>query len=140
MTTAQDQFEGLAGFLLALRRFLAFSEGVASVSGVTNQQYQAMLAIKTQPGGVAQIKDFADQMLIRHNGAVQLADRLVAADLVERRNAPDDRRGVLLALTEKGERTLATLAAAHLPKLREHESLLADSLKQLRRIPTGATR
>jgi DNA-binding MarR family transcriptional regulator len=125
---------------LAVRRFLAFSEGGASESGVTNPQYQAMLAIKTPPGGMAQVKDFTDQMLIRHNGAVQLADRLVAADLVERRSAPDDQRGVLLALTEKGERTQATLAAAHLPKLRKHESLLADLLKQLRRIPTGATR
>jgi DNA-binding MarR family transcriptional regulator len=137
MTMGQDQFEGLAGFRLALRRFLAFSEVAARAAGVTSQQYQAMLAIKTQPGGLILIKDLADHMLIRHNGAVQLVDRLVAAGLAERRSAPGDRRAVLVALTDQGEEAVSLLATAHLPELLKHETLLADSLKRLRRIPVG---
>jgi DNA-binding MarR family transcriptional regulator len=138
MTIAHDVYEGLAGFRLALRRFLAFSEVTASAAGVTSQQYQAMLAIKTHPGAEILIKDLADQLLIRHNGAVQLVDRLVAAGLAERRTAPGDRRSVLVTLTEKGEDVLATVAAAHVPELLKHATLLADSLKRLRRIPSGA--
>ena len=137
VSLAPDQYEGLAGFRLALRRFLAFSEGAARKAGVTSQQYQAMLAIKIQPGGAILIKDLAEQMMIKHHGAVQLVDRLVLAGLAERRAATNDRRGVLVALTDKGEAALSVMAAANLPELLKHETLLADSLKRLRRIPNG---
>jgi DNA-binding MarR family transcriptional regulator len=140
VSLVRSQYEGLAGFRLALRRFLAFSEVATRAAGVTSQQYQAMLTIKAHPEGVVLIKDLADQMLIRHNGAVQLVDRLVSAGMAERRAAPDDRRAVLVSLTERGEEVLAALAAAHLPELLKHETLLADSLKRLRRIPDGRAR
>ncbi|MDR3511548.1 MAG: MarR family transcriptional regulator [Caulobacteraceae bacterium] len=131
---AQDQFEGLAGFRLALRRFLAFSEVATLAAGVTSQQYQAMLVIKTHPEGRIPIKDLADQLLIKHNGAVQLVDRLVSAGMAVRLSAPSDRRSVLVALTSGGEAMLAELAAAQVPELLKHETLLADSLRRLRRI------
>jgi DNA-binding MarR family transcriptional regulator len=135
---AKSQYDGLAGFRLALRRFLAFSEVATRAAGVTSQQYQAMLAIKTQGGDGMLIKDLADQMLIKHNGAVQLVDRLAAAGMVERLAAPGDRRGVLAALTPRGEEVLAELAATHMRELLKHETLLADSLKRLRRISSQA--
>jgi DNA-binding MarR family transcriptional regulator len=137
---ASEQYEGLAGFRLALRRFLALSDVAAREAGVTSQQYQALLTVKTQPGGEAQIKAIADQMLIKHHGAVQLVDRLVSAGLVVRRSATSDRRGVVVALTSKGEDALAALSAAQLPELIKHGALLADSLKRLRRIPSGELR
>ena len=140
VSLASEQYEGLAGFRLALRRFLALSDVAAREAGVTSQQYQALLAVKTQPGGEAQIKAIADQMLIKHHGAVQLVDRLVSAGLVVRRSATSDRRGVVVALTSKGEDALAALSAAQLPELIKHGALLTDSLKRLRRIPSGELR
>jgi DNA-binding MarR family transcriptional regulator len=127
-------YEGLAGFRYALRRFLAFSEVVTSAAGITPQQYQALLVIKIAPGAAVMIKDLADQLLLQHHGAVQLIDRLVKAALAERRHSPTDGRSVLVAMTAKGEKLLEDLAATHVRELLKQEPLLAESLKQLRRM------
>jgi DNA-binding MarR family transcriptional regulator len=127
-------YEGLARFRYALRRFLAFSEAVTRSAGVTPQQYQALLVIKSAPEGATMIKGLADQMLLQHHGAVQLIDRLVNADLVERRHSPTDGRSVLVAMTAKGESLLEQLASSHIKELLKQEPLLAESLKRLRRM------
>jgi DNA-binding MarR family transcriptional regulator len=127
-------YESLAEFRLVLRRFLAFSEAETREAGVTSVQYQAMLAIKTYPGGTMMIRDLAEQMLLQHHGAVQLVDRLARAALVTRVPSPTDRRGVLVGLTPDGEALLERLAALHRRELLRHERLLADSLRRLREI------
>jgi DNA-binding MarR family transcriptional regulator len=130
-------YEGLAGFRHALRRFLAFSEAITEAAGVTPQQYQAMLVIKTYPDKEIMIRALAEQMLLVPNGAVQLVDRLVSADLVERRQSQIDRRSVLVALTPKGAILLERLAADHVEELLKREPLLAESLGRLRRMGLG---
>lgn len=127
-------YEGLAGFRYAMRRFLAFSEVIAGAAGITSQQYQAMLVIKTHPGGAVSIKELAEQMLLLPNGAVQMVDRLAAAGFVERTPSPVDRRSVLVGLTKEGSRLLEQLAADHSRELLNREPLLAESLRRLRRM------
>ena len=80
------------------------------------------------------IRDFAREMLLQHNGAVQMVDRLVAGGLVERRHSPTDARSVLVSLTENGTAVLERLAAQHLVELLRQEPLLAKSLRGLRDI------
>jgi DNA-binding MarR family transcriptional regulator len=127
-------YEGLAGFRLALRRFLAFSEAASREAGITPGQYQALLVIKTHPGGAIMIRELADQMLLQHHGAVQLVDRLARAGLVSRRPSRVDRRSVLVGLTAKGGALLRRLATVHQRELLRHEPLLAESLRRLRQI------
>jgi DNA-binding MarR family transcriptional regulator len=86
------------------------------------------------PDRAIMIRDLAREMLLRPNGAVQLADRLVDAGLAARRQSPADRRSVLLAMTAKGARLLEDLAADHLQGMLQQEQLLAESLKRLRRL------
>ena len=125
-------YEGLAAFRHALRQFLAYSEAMARELGVTPQQYQVLLLIKTHPDGAIMIRDIADQMLLQHNGAVQLIDRLVNAGLVERQHSPTDRRSVLVTMTAQGQKLLEHLASNHLKELLKREPLLAESLRRLR--------
>jgi DNA-binding MarR family transcriptional regulator len=127
-----DHYRGLAGFRLALRRFLAASEAISKAGGVTQQQYQALLAIKTWPEPAMMIRDLADQLLLTHHAAVQLVNRLESARLVERRRSPNDGRSVLLGLTPPGEALMDVLAAQHLNELLRQEPLLARSLRRLR--------
>jgi len=109
----------LATFRLALRRFLHFSESAAARVGLTGQQHQAMLVLRSREGRApVTINDLARQLLIRHNSAVGLVDRLVAQGLVARNHTPEDRRKVWLRLTRKGEGVLGNLAALHRLKLR----------------------
>ncbi|HEX2651606.1 MAG TPA: MarR family transcriptional regulator [Burkholderiales bacterium] len=113
-----DDYERLAAFRHAVRQFLHFSESVASGVGLTGQQYQAMLAIRSMNGrGQVTINDLARQLLIRHNSAVGLVDRLVAQGLMIRERVPEDRRKARLKLSPKGEQLLGRLASVHRVKL-----------------------
>jgi len=59
MSLDPEQYRSLAGFRLALRRFMAGAEDVSRGAGVTQQQYQAMLAIKTWPSETMTMGDLA---------------------------------------------------------------------------------
>ena len=109
----------LAAFRYALRSFLHFSEAATARVGLTGQQYQAMLVVRSrEEGPPVSIAGLAGELLIKHNSAVGLADRLVAQGLMLRERAPGDRRIVQLRLTQKGERILGRLARVHRAKLR----------------------
>lgn len=116
--TKQD-YESLAAFRAAIRRFARFSEEGARSVGITPQQHQAMLAIMGQPGRQwASIGEIAEFLQLKHHTAVGLIDRCVAAGLVERGADPDDRRQVRVTLTGKGEALLRTLSTRNLRELK----------------------
>jgi DNA-binding MarR family transcriptional regulator len=120
---SDQDYATLAAFRHALRRFAAFSETEAKAVGLTHQQHQALLAIKGRPSqgpapdglGVGEI---ADHLLVRHNTAVELVDRLAEAGLVQRHPDPADRRRILVTLTGRAEALLRRLSAAHVRELR----------------------
>lgn len=122
----------LSDFRFALRRFLAFSESAAKQAGLTPQQHQALLTIKgAQDADSVSIRLLAERLLINHNTAVELVDRLVAAGLVERSRDAEDRRRARLELTDIAERRLQSLSAAHLKELQTVRPALMNLLKQL---------
>jgi DNA-binding MarR family transcriptional regulator len=137
MTVSQKQFEALAGFRSALRRFLAFSEEATGAAGVTGQQYQALVAIKARPRGTMRLGALADDLLLKKHGAVQLVDRMEVAGLVERRAAKTDARVVNVVLTPKGERMVQALAALHLEQLARRKKQFAEILRQMKRVSTA---
>ena len=111
---SQSEYEALAAFRAALRRFLRFSEQAAREAGLTPQQHQLLLAVKGQPAREwASVSDLAEALQIRHHAAVGLVDRCERADLVQRTPDPEDRRQVRVGLTVKGEEVLARLSARH---------------------------
>lgn len=125
-----SEYEVLAGFRHTLRRFLSFSETAAAEVGLAPQQYQALLAIKGRPGrDMVTINELAQLLLIKHNSAVGLVDRLEAEGLVRRSTAPEDRRKVNLRLTAKGKRIFERLAVAHRDELRRIGPHLGEFLQ-----------
>ena len=129
----------LAGFRYALRAFLHFSESAAAGLGLTAQQYQAMLALRGFPEDRAiAINDLAQHLLIKHNTAVGLVDRLDKQGLVARRASPVDGRQVYLRLTAKGERMLERLAAVHREELHRIGPQLEQLLHQIGHVPETA--
>jgi DNA-binding MarR family transcriptional regulator len=124
-------YEALAAFRGALRQFLAFSEAAAGAEGVPPQQHQALLAIKGAPGAeTISVGDLAERLMVRHNTAVELSDRLAAAGLITRAQAADDRRRILLRLTPKAEAVLERLSESHLKELRQITPLLIELLRR----------
>ncbi|MBS0473105.1 MAG: MarR family transcriptional regulator [Proteobacteria bacterium] len=121
----------LADFRHVLRQFHAFSEERATDLGLAPQQHQALLTIKGCGSAAPTVGDLARHLVIRHNSAVGLVNRLVSAGLVARHADPDDRRRVSLTLTEDGETLLAKLTTTHRAELRRIAPLLRELLQQL---------
>jgi len=133
----KSDYEALAEFRYALRKFLGFSEDAASKHGVTPQQYQALLAIEGFPGrNWVTIGELAEQMRIAHHSAVGLADRMEAIKLVKRSTARDDRRRVRVSLSSKGLKLLDKLYRVHRNEVRSCGPQLTALLqKAAARIP-----
>lgn len=122
---ATRDYAQLAAFRHTLRRFLRFSEMAAAQVGLTSQHYQAMLVVRGCPEDLRiTINDLAQQLLIKHNSAVELVDRLAEEDLVMREASSTDRRKVELRLTGRGRQVLAKLAAMHRRELQRIGPLL----------------
>ena len=122
--TTRD-YAQLAAFRHALRRFLRFSEAAAAEAGLTGQHYQAMLIVRGWPEDRSvTVNDLAQQLFIKHNSAVGLADRLAREKLIVREHSRGDRRKVELHLTHRGRQVLAKLAAEHRRELRQIGPLL----------------
>jgi DNA-binding MarR family transcriptional regulator len=113
------QYEALAAFRYALRKFLHFSESAARAAGLTPQQHQALLAIRGFPGrSQVTVGELAERLQLRHHSAVGLIDRLMLEKLVTRAPSNQDRRKVLIALTKRGDDTLERLSALHRKQLK----------------------
>jgi DNA-binding MarR family transcriptional regulator len=138
MSLDSERYRSLAEFRLALRRFTAGAEAISRAAGVTQQQYQALLAIKTWPSEVMTMGDLADQLLLTHHAAVRLVNRMSAAGLAERAPSSTDRRTVRLRLTLDGETVVDKLAALHLREVLSQEPRLTRSLRRLKRISAEA--
>jgi DNA-binding MarR family transcriptional regulator len=111
-------FESLATFRYQIRRFLRFSKDLLSSEDLTPDQYQALLAIRAfSSNGKLSIRELAEQLQVRHHSTVGIVDQLVAREAVVRQIASDDRRKILLTLTERGEELVQRLAPLHQQEL-----------------------
>jgi DNA-binding MarR family transcriptional regulator len=118
-------YAALLAFRTALRRFNHWSEQQARTVGLTHAQHQLLLAIKGHTGPKAPtIGEVADHLLLRHHSAVELANRVQAADLIERQRDSTDARVVRLVLTRKGEECLEKLTQLHVGELHQLAPML----------------
>jgi DNA-binding MarR family transcriptional regulator len=126
-------YEALAAFRYSLRTFLAFSADAAGDAGLSPRQHQALLAIKgASEQESLSVQELASRLLINHNSAVELTDRLVEGRLVKRVRDNADGRRVKIMLTAKAERLLESLSEAHLKELDAIRPALLRLLRQLR--------
>jgi DNA-binding MarR family transcriptional regulator len=119
-TMAQPRGIGKADYIqlfscrLVLRRFLSTSVKVARHLGLTGQQHELLLAIKSQPErDWSSMGELAESLGIRHSSAVELVERCEQMGLVLRQQNPNNRRQVRVSLTENAEALLLRLAGWH---------------------------
>jgi DNA-binding MarR family transcriptional regulator len=125
-------YKFLADFRYELRRFQAFSHQAAKDAGLTGQQHQALLAIRG--GGLITVGDLAKKLLVAHNTAAELTDRMIGRDLLRRQPDSDDRRRVLLQLTQNGERRLKALSKVHLQAIQTVAPALLRFCRSLKKL------
>ncbi|MBM0104885.1 winged helix DNA-binding protein [Steroidobacter sp. S1-65] len=123
------EYQALASFRYALRRYLAAVGRNARSAGLTAQQHQALLSIRAgYPGReVISVTELADHLLIKNHSALELAERLRDLGLIQCDRCDEDRRKVMLSITPKGETTLRKLAAGSLREL----ALISGQMRSL---------
>ena len=115
----ESDLRALAAFRYELRCFLAFSEQAARAHGIEPQQHQLLLAIGGLPTGQhPNIRTLAHRLCVQHHSAVALVDKLEQRDLVRRERSTQDRREVLVRLTDPGRALLQQLSRLHRDHLR----------------------
>lgn len=129
LPVSDSDYRALAQFRFLIRHFLAVSERIARVHGLSPQQHQCLLAIAGRPVSTEPtIGYLAARLMIEHHSAVELVDRLAEGGFVERRPNEADRRQVLVVLTPQGEAILANLSASHREELRVLAPRLVEAL------------
>jgi DNA-binding MarR family transcriptional regulator len=112
-------YETLASFRYALRKFLRFSDDAARSAGMTPHQHQLLLVVRGWPGDTRpSITDVAEWLQLRHHSAVELVQRAAANGLVTVRHDDADGRRQLLQLTALGRRRLTEVSLANRDELR----------------------
>lgn len=133
LTTAE--YQALGAFRQALRRFLAFSEAGAKAQGLTPQQHQALLAVRAHPGPAGMtVSQLAAWLGIKTHSALGLVDRMVERGLLARAAAAEDRRRVVLSLTETGRRKLESIARNNLGQLQTNLPAFTELTKALEQL------
>jgi DNA-binding MarR family transcriptional regulator len=130
-----DDYEALANFRYAMRKFLSFSKRTLKAEAqLTPEQYEVLLALKacSAENGFT-ISDLSERLQVRHHSAVSLVDRLEDTGLIRRRQGATDRRQVFLQLTTKGSQLLAKVAALHRNEMRVRSPEMIEALVRLRK-------
>jgi DNA-binding MarR family transcriptional regulator len=125
------EYQRLLAFRILLRRFDQWSTRKALDSGLTHAQHQLLLAIRGHADHRGPtVGQVAQDLLVRHHTAVELADRTEELGLISRTRDLDDRRVVRLTLTAKGRRRIRSLSAAHLDELCQLAPILSALVEQ----------
>jgi DNA-binding MarR family transcriptional regulator len=84
---------------------------------------------RTGPPYQLRPSDFTGSLMLTSSGTTKRLDRLERAGLVERTADPDDRRGVIITLTEAGHELIDRVTEAHMA----NESRLLEGLSPAER-------
>ena len=126
-----EDFRTQAAVRAAIRGFAHFTEKVVQGAGLTPQQHQVLVSLCAAEGGELSIGELANKLMLRHHSVSGLADRLEALGLVDRARGKEDRRIVVLRLTDKARALMGSLSHIHREELRRIRPLLISLLSQL---------
>ncbi len=80
--------------------------------------FDLMAQLERKPHGMT-LSELSQRMMVTNGNVTGLVDRLLAEEIISRRQHKSDRRSYIVSLTEKGRRQFARMA-------KEHEDWIAD--------------
>lgn len=130
----EEDYDAMASFRYAVRKFLSFSKQVLAAEGLTPEQYEALLALKAFSVSTGlTIGDLSERLQVKHHTVVGLLNKMAASGLIRREPGVVDRRQVFVRLTSEGERLLGQVAVIHRGELRVRSSELIGALLRLQK-------
>jgi DNA-binding MarR family transcriptional regulator len=109
---------------------------VKDVADLSLLEYQALFRLQIASGHPLHMSEIASQLINSPSGMTRIADRLEKVGLIERATPQDNRRVVLVKLTDRGREVLSEADRAFRDALRESFSshLSEGELAELRRL------
>lgn len=131
--TAAEAWEELFRAQVTLMRRFEHGDDFAPLS---SREYDVLFQLSRGDGGAIRLRELTDFILISQPSVSRMVDRLATRGLVERRAAPDDGRGVVVALTEEGARLQREIGRNHVRSIRRYVggALDEDELRTLQRL------
>ncbi|RAN73533.1 hypothetical protein B5P43_30355 [Bacillus sp. SRB_336] len=86
---------------------------------VGSRDYDVLFNLSRCPTGWLRLNELNDNVLLTQPSISRLVERLEARGLVQRRTPDDDRRGVLIGLTEAGAALQKEVGRAHVQNIRQ---------------------
>jgi DNA-binding MarR family transcriptional regulator len=109
---------------------------VREAAGLSLPEFEALLRLQVATGHPLQMSEIASQLINSPSGMTRIADRLEKDGLIARETPPDNRRVVLVRLTERGREVLEKADIAFRQALADSFSdhLSVDDVADLRRL------
>jgi DNA-binding MarR family transcriptional regulator len=109
---------------------------VKEVADLTLPEYEALFRLQIASGHPLHMSEIASQLINSPSGMTRIADRLEKDGLIQRETPRDNRRVVLIKLTDRGRKVLGEADEAFREALRQSfSSHLSDGeLAELRRL------
>jgi DNA-binding MarR family transcriptional regulator len=96
-------------------------------AGIPLRWYDALIHLEETPDGL-RMNELAERILYSKSGFTRVVDRLEEAGLVRRVRPENDRRSILVVLTDQGRKTLEQARRHHRHAIEQHFSRhLADT-------------
>jgi DNA-binding MarR family transcriptional regulator len=105
----RKRHDPLIPFWSGVHRFLWVRRQFAKGAGLSNNQYELLLAVKACEDKRPNIAFMADRLLLEHHVVASIARYLNAHQLLQVEPSHSDRRSLSLSLTPKGKRLLGDL-------------------------------
>jgi len=103
----------------SLRLAEALEHDLKTRHGLSMAEYEIMVRLSEAPNRTMRMAELAACASQSRSRLSHTVTRLERAGLVERSSCPDDKRGVLATLTEKGYDALETAAPSHVTIVRD---------------------
>ena len=87
--------------------------------GMTLRWYDVLVQLE-EVGGACRMSELAGRILASKSGLTRVIDRMEEAGLVRRERPPEDRRVILVQITEEGRRSFDAARAVHRRGINEH--------------------
>lgn len=105
---------------LLARLLPAMDDELKAETDIDLNDYDALLHIREAGPDGARMTHIADAIVVSKSGLTSLVDRLERRSLVERIPDPNDRRAILIRVTEDGEVAYRAAATVHRRSIHEH--------------------
>lgn len=113
---ATDTWESLLRTQVTVMREL---QKEPTFKALGSREYDVLFNLSKCPGGWLRLNELNDHVLLTQPSISRMVDRLESRGLIERKTAEDDKRGVLIGLTEAGVELQKKVGRKHVHHIME---------------------